>query len=341
MGRVGCVLVLALVAACALVAAAEMKLTLDAQFEAFKVRFGKEYESREAEARAKAAFADNMKRLPELRASNPHATFGVTKFSDVPADAFANRAYPGLLPRDKPAPRAVPELQEASVKALPAIVDWRTKGVIPPIINEGDCGGANPFILAAAMVSSVNAIVNGKLVPCSAQELVSCDTNDGGCCGGNFDTMFQWLLQNRGGALATEASYPYNASASDPAPACQTTGLVTCATVTGYTTLPQTDAAMQAAVAVAPIVSALDGQQTAFQMYTGGVITTCTKKPLVDHAVGIVGYNTDTETPYWIISNSWGADWGLDGFAYVAMGGKYPNECGINADPTSVKVKKV
>lgn len=57
--------------------------------------------------------------------------------------------------------------------------------------------------------------------------------------------------------------------------------------------------------------------------------TACTTD--LDHAVNIVGYNTHFEPPYWIVRNSWGADWGEAGYVNIAMTDGF-GVCGINME---------
>ena len=53
----------------------------------------------------------------------------------------------------------------------------------------------------------------------------------------------------------------------------------------------------------------------------------------LDHGVLVVGYDHDNKTglDYWLVKNSWGAKWGLDGFLKLARG---QNTCGINQQPS-------
>jgi C1A family cysteine protease len=102
----------------------------------------------------------------------------------------------------------------------------------------------------------------------------------------------------------------------------------------------QTKQNMMTSVTTAPMSIAIQANQIAFQSYSSGVLTSgC--GPLLDHAVQLVGYNSDTSTPYWIVRNSWGASWGKSGFIYIGQGqgsGIAPNAgvCGINEKPYSV-----
>ncbi|KAK3043341.1 hypothetical protein RJ639_002643 [Escallonia herrerae] len=93
-------------------------------------------------------------------------------------------------------------------KALPRSVDWRKKGAVTPIKDQGQCGSCWAFSTVAA-VEGINKITTGRLVSLSEQELVDCDVNGNnqGCHGGYMDKAFDFIKENRG--IATEAEYPY------------------------------------------------------------------------------------------------------------------------------------
>mmetsp|Transcript_62320 Transcript_62320/g.135307 ORF Transcript_62320/g.135307 Transcript_62320/m.135307 type:complete len:554 (-) Transcript_62320:86-1747(-) len=55
----------------------------------------------------------------------------------------------------------------------------------------------------------------------------------------------------------------------------------------------------------------------------------------VDHAVLLVGWGEEAGQPYWRIQNSWGPDWGEDGFFRIARG---TNEASIESIPEAADV---
>jgi cathepsin L len=103
------------------------------------------------------------------------------------------------------------------------------------------------------------------------------------------------------------------------------------ATDVGYTMIKQGDEnALKAAVAtIGPIAVAIDAEDD-FVSYTSGVFesTNCSQTDL-DHGVLVVGYGTDKESgkDYWLVKNSWAADWGDEG--YIKMARNKNNMCGI------------
>jgi len=216
-------------------------------------------------------------------------------------------------------------VSDLSLSALPQSVDWRTVGAVTPVKNQGQCGSCWAFSTTGS-VEGANFIATKNLVPLSEQQLVDCSSSYGnnGCNGGLMDYGFQYI---RDKGICSEASYPYTAVTGT----CQTTckPVIPPATVTGYTDVPANNMnALQEAVAMQPVSVAIEADQQVFQFYSGGVLTgTCGTN--LDHGVLVVGYDTASNPPYWIVKNSWGASWGESGYIRIAMTSG-TGLCGIN-----------
>lgn len=55
----------------------------------------------------------------------------------------------------------------------------------------------------------------------------------------------------------------------------------------------------------------------------------------LDHCVQLVGYKTSGDKPYWMVRNSWGTGWGVDGYIHLSM---WENTCGMSQEATTAIV---
>merc|ERR1712146_84425 len=202
---------------------------------------------------------------------------------------------------------------------LAASVDWRTKGAVTAVKNQGQCGSCWAFSTVGGLEGAWQ-IGTGTLTSMSEQQLVDCSKANNGCGGGNMETGFQY---QEGVNVATESSYPYTARDGS----CKTSGYSTAVPrggVTGYRSVSASTSALKSALNQGPVSIAIEADQYAFQGYTGGVISSGCGTQL-DHGVTAVGY-TDS---YFIVKNSWGASWGNNGYVYISTSG---NTCGVHSD---------
>jgi len=146
-----------------------------------------------------------------------------------------------------------------------------------------------------------------------------------GCQGGLMDQAFQYIITNNG--IDTEASYPYTATGPN---SCQFSSSNVGALLKSFTDVTSGDeSALQTAVTQQPVSVAIDASQQSFQLYQSGIYNepACSSSQL-DHGVLAVGYGSDSSnTDYWIVKNSWGTGWGMQG--YIWMSRNAQNQCGI------------
>jgi cathepsin L len=214
--------------------------------------------------------------------------------------------------------------------APPTSFDWRKQGAVTPIKNQGQCGSCWSFSTTGSM-EGCHFLTTGTLVSLSEQNLVDCSQAEGneGCNGGLMDDAFTYITTNKG--IDTESSYPYTAEDGTCAYAVDSCGSILTAqsSGTGYTDVTTGDEnALLQAVLGTPVSVAIDASQPSFQSYTSGVYyePACSSQQL-DHGVLAVGYGTDSGSDYWIVKNSWGTDWGMNGYIYMSRNKN--NNCGI------------
>ena len=252
-------------------------------------------------------------------------TLEMNKFGDLDAGEFAN-IYNGYRSRRRSSNTTAKFV--ATGAQLPDEVDWRTKGCVTGVKNQGQCGSCWAFS-ATGSLEGQHQLKTGNLVSLSEQNLVDCSGKYGndGCNGGLMDDAFEYIKANHG--IDTEASYPYVARDER----CRFNPSNVGATDTGYVDIKHDDenALQEASATIGPISVAIDASHSSFQMYSGGVYyePSCSSTQL-DHGVLVVGYGTDNGEAYWLVKNSWGTDWGMKG--YIMMSRNRDNNCGIASE---------
>ncbi|RLU16605.1 hypothetical protein DMN91_010673 [Ooceraea biroi] len=310
---------------------------LDALFDQFLRAYERPYATDPVERERRfQIFRDNYNTIKMLR-ENEQGTgrYGINKFADMSREEFRN--YLGLRPdlrseNDIPLPDAeIPQDVE-----LPPNFDWRAKGAVTPVKDQGACGSCWAFSVTGN-VEGQYAIKHGKLLSLSEQELVDCDDLDEGCNGGLPDNAYRAI--ERLGGLELETDYPYEAE-NEKCHFKKKLAKVQLASAVNITS-DETQMA-QWLVKNGPISIGINAN--AMQFYIGGVSHPfkflCNPKNL-DHGVLIVGYGESRNAffnkrmPYWIVKNSWGHHWGEQGYYRVYRG---DGTCGLNTMATSAVV---
>ncbi len=209
-----------------------------------------------------------------------------------------------------------------------ANVNWTARGAVTPVGNQLQCGSCWAFSATGALEGQ-HFIETGKLISLSEQNLMDCTANakynNYACNGGYMTSSFQYVKDN--GGIDTEASYPYISKSNSK---CLYNTANIGATCAGYKKIPSKDeeALMQAVQNVGPVSVAVDALQPSFSMYKSGIYyePKCSRTN-VNHTPLAVGFGTLNGTDYWLLKNSWGTDWGMDG--YMIMARNKNNMCGI------------
>lgn len=125
-------------------------------------------------------------------------------------------------PRHPPSARVDTLLTAEHVVAATPSVDWRTKGAVTKVKDQGDCGGCWAFS-TTGNIEGQWALAGHNLTSLSEQELISCDDYFPcmGCSSGEQSCGWEWLKESRAGTISTEANYPYTSKGGQAA-ACKT-----------------------------------------------------------------------------------------------------------------------
>uniref|UniRef100_A0A7P0T904 Cathepsin S n=1 Tax=Homo sapiens TaxID=9606 RepID=A0A7P0T904_HUMAN len=196
--------------------------------------------------------------------------------------------------------------------------------------EKGSCGACWAFSAVGALEAQLK-LKTGKLVSLSAQNLVDCSTEkygNKGCNGGFMTTAFQYIIDNKG--IDSDASYPYKAMDQK----CQYDSKYRAATCSKYTELPygREDVLKEAVANKGPVSVGVDARHPSFFLYRSGVYyePSCTQN--VNHGVLVVGYGDLNGKEYWLVKNSWGHNFGEEG--YIRMARNKGNHCGIASFPS-------
>ncbi|XP_072899465.1 dipeptidyl peptidase 1 [Hemitrygon akajei] len=239
--------------------------------------------------------------------------------------------------RPKPAPVSEEVLKLAS--SLPESWDWRdVDGVnyVTPVRNQGTCGSCYSFSSMGMLEARIRILTNNTQTPIlSTQQIISCSNYSQGCAGG-----FPYLIAGKYAqdfGLVEEDCFPYigRDSPCTMKRSCYHYYTSQYYYVGGFYGACN-EAVMKLELVKNGPVSVAFEVHIDFLHYHGGIYhhsglyDPFNPFELTNHAVLLVGYGTDSQTKenYWIVKNSWGANWGEDGYFRILRG---TDECAIES----------
>lgn len=243
----------------------------------------------------------------------PLATLAATR---IPADyeviatrqnQFASQALP-LIQRDFRIANLIERGTGCAVQS--PLCDLQP--LMTPVREQDGCGSCWAFTAMGAWEGAYRVFhrVNSDT---SEQQVLTC-SGAGTCAGGWYDPVYAWML---GAAVGSETQTPYTAQDGPCLP--HPPGFARVAAwgfVTAKWEVPSVNAIKAAIVEHGPLAVAVNATP-AFQAYTSGVFNE-NAAGQVNHGVVLVGW--DDARGAWRIKNSWGPNWGENGYMWIAYG---------------------
>uniref|UniRef100_A0A6P7HDB2 Cathepsin L1-like n=1 Tax=Diabrotica virgifera virgifera TaxID=50390 RepID=A0A6P7HDB2_DIAVI len=298
----------------------------------FKETYEKSYSNKNEEVDRFKIFQDNLRKIKEhnARYKKGQETYkmGLNQFADLTRDEFVQML--GLSKRTRPTrPQNVTfmSFSREVLADVPESVDWRDKGAVTSVKDQGSCGSCWAFSAIGGLEGQY-ALKYNKLVSLSEQNLVDCagPYGNGDCnAGGIMSRGFDYIKDN---GINTEEDYPYDGQIFG----CRYQPSKNVLHLSGYQQIEPSEDALKYAVATyGPITVSIDASTA--MLYEDGILnnSSCENRPdKLNHGVLVVGYGTEDGTDYWIIKNSWGTYYGENGYFRLIRNAN--NQCGIIDD---------
>ncbi|VDN04313.1 unnamed protein product [Thelazia callipaeda] len=278
-------------------------------------------------------YRENMKKIDEhnRRYELGEETYemGINKFTDYQPEELSKLHGFRLDKLDKRDPKHVAKLQ--SNRFIPNEIDWRKLGAVTEVKDQGNCRSCWAFSAVAALEGQ-HFLRTGNLVSLSEQNILDCSGEkygNYGCDGGLMMNAFEYVIDNNGVDIASR--YPYLAFQNR----CKYSNLTRGSSAFGRKLLPYGDEEiMKMAVAlIGPISAAFNADKVV--SYSKGIFSDENCSKVINHGVTIVGYGTEQVemkngtlklVDYWLIKNSWGVNFGEQGYLRMV---RNKNMCGI------------
>ena len=229
------------------------------------------------------------------------------------------------------------ELQNVQVqnfKDLPDEIDWRDEGGFNPIQDQKpeqcQSGGAFSAIFAAEHTHWINT---GELLKLSEQSMIDCNTIGWGCVDLDPPQRY-WSYIAAAHGIVLEEFDKYTATNSTYNCVRNKTLMANVTTTVWTNSIIGSVNSVKQLMIGATVAMGIDASSILFKQYQGGILNDVSCGTKVNHYVNGVGYGTDEEgKSYFILRNSFGTEWGEDGYMRIALGQDGNGMCGILTYP--------
>lgn len=316
----------------------------------FKRQYNKTYVSPEEELRRQQIFIDNKRYVDSFNTKDSQASFvqGVNPLFDLTTEEINQSRngfrVPPFMPEDFSGSALLEQLLLAFNESINDAseanqnnrawydnlltresLDYRNRGLVSRVKDQGACGSCWAFATTGALESALAA--RGRKILLSEQNLVDCSRRYGnnGCGGGLMDAALNYVRDH---GIMSSLDYPYEAREGR----CRARSDRVITRVRGSMILPRGNEAMlRLALALrGPLPVAIDAGARSFHSYKAGVYDDRACKSnlrSLNHAVLLVGYGSESGHDYWLLKNSWGRNWGDNGYIKIARNRR--NMCGV------------
>lgn len=308
--------------------AKHQSLKVDTDFRKFKETHKKDYKTEEEEELRKFNFRYNHRYIHSTNRRGLSYSLKINHLADLSAsERKVMRGYR----HTKHSPRG--DMFVANGTGVPTYFNWRLRGAVTPVKDQGICGSCWSFGTTGTIEGSY-FLKHNNLIQMSEQALVDCSWGYGndGCDGGESERAYQWIIDN--GCIPTSESYGRYTMQDGR---CLVNSTKCGAKLSKFYNVPSGNESglLSAIYEKGPISVAIDASHNSFGFYSSGVYyeEKCGNgEDDLDHQVLAVGYGTLDDVPgqeFWLIKNSWSTYWGMDG--YILMSRK-DNNCGVATD---------
>jgi len=276
----------------------------------WKATHNKVYSDGEEAARF-AIFLDNYKHIVKFNSESTSVKLALNKMADITKEEFKQK-YLGLAKESDSKYIRTNTVKLPELRDLPQTVDWNAQGAVGPVKDQKQCGSCWAFSTVGALESYHYIQYGGEILSFSEQQVIDCNREPNlGCQGGYPYTVFEYASTK---GLQLESDYPY----TEDQGTCQYQADKARQVNIGYSFVQQKSKDMlKVALAITPTVVAVEADQSIFQFYSKGVIGYGCGR-LIDHAVLAVGFDIVDGSEAFVVKNSWGTSWGVNGYFYLS-----------------------